>query len=129
VRILRESVVSRLALLMLVLTLGLTPVLLFMTLRGPSASVTVGRFSATSCGAGASERCYSAVVTNTGQGDTGLRCSLIPEGGPPATFLNGTPTYLSGGTIAPGSSLTLQIKLQPSANASPALPKLDCQPG
>jgi hypothetical protein len=125
---LRERVLSDVALLILVLALGLTPVLLFLTLRAPSASVTVGRFSATTCGGAPTERCYGAVVTNSGQRASGLHCTLVPEGGPSATFLNGTPTYVSGGTLAPGSSVTLQIKLQPSPTASPALPRLDCQP-
>jgi hypothetical protein len=129
VRILRERVVSNFALTVLVLTLGLTPVLLVLTLRTSSASLTVGTFSATSCGASTSERCYGAVVTNTGQITTGLHCSLIAQGGPPATFLSGDTTYVSGGRLQPGSSLTLQIKMHPSPNASPALPGLECQPG
>jgi hypothetical protein len=124
----RERVVSNFALLVLVFALGLTPVLLVLTLRTSSASVTEGTFSATSCGGSTSERCYGAVVTNTGQTATGVRCGLLAQGGPPATFLNGDTTYVSGGTLAPGSSLTLQIKMQPSRNASPALPRLDCQP-
>jgi hypothetical protein len=127
-RIPRERALSNAALVILVLALVLTPVLLVLTLRTSAASVTVGRFSATSCGTSTSERCYGAVVTNTGQRATGIHCSLIPQGGPPATFFNESATYVSGGALAPGSSVTLQIKLHPSPNASPALPKLTCQP-
>ena len=119
--------VGNLALLALVVALLLTPVLLFLTVRTPPpASVTVGRFTTASCSGVSTSRCYGAVVTNTGDRDTGLRCVLVPQGGPPAAFLNGQQVYESGGVLAPGSSLTLVISLEPSERASPALPLLTC---
>jgi hypothetical protein len=126
VRATGERVLSGVVLAVLVLALALLPVLLMLTVRTAAASLTVGRFSAASCGVASTERCYGAVVTNTGQQDTSLRCTLISEGGPPATFFNAAP---SGSILPAGSSVTLLIKLQPSANVSPALPKLSCAGG
>jgi hypothetical protein len=121
-----ERVVGNLALVVLVIALVLTPVLLILTLRTSTASITVGRFTAASCGGPSTSRCYGAVVTNTGDRDTALRCVLVPQGGPPAAFLSGSQVYESGGVLQPGSSLTLVISLQPSEHASPALPLLTC---
>jgi hypothetical protein len=116
-------VLSGVALAVLVFTLALLPVLLTLTVRTGAASLAVGRFSAASCGLSSTERCYGAIVTNTGQQDVSLRCTLISEGGPPATFFNAAP---SGAVLQAGTSVTLLIKLEPAAGLSPALPKLSC---
>jgi hypothetical protein len=93
-----------------------------------TVKVTVGRFSAASCPVTEDERCYGAVVTNTGDAQTNVDCRLIGAGGPTAAFFNGSTHYVSGGTLLPDSSITLLIKLQPSLDASPALPQLECKP-
>ncbi|MBI3647938.1 MAG: hypothetical protein HY240_04205 [Actinobacteria bacterium] len=117
-----------LALVALVFALVLAPVLLVLTVRAPTGHVISGRFSAASCPSSTDLRCYGAVVTNAGDAPTAVRCTLVPQGGPPATFFNDTDRYESGGTLGPGTSITLLIKLEPSARSSPALPKLSCEP-
>jgi len=124
-----ERIVSNLAFVALIVALVLAPVLLVLTLRTSTTSITVGRFTAASCGGPSTSRCYGAVVTNTGDRDTSVRCVLVPQGGPPAAFLNGSQVYESGGLLPPASSLTLVISLEPSERASPALPLLTCSTG
>ena len=124
----RDGVLSHVAILMLVGAIAAVPVLLVLTVNTSSTSVTVGRFSTASCPSKGDVRCYGAVVTNTGGSETGLDCRLIPQGGPPATFFNGSTRYVSGGSLLPRSSITLMIKLAPSVDVSPALPKLACEP-
>src|SRR5438128_663244 len=123
-----DNVFGTLAFALLVLAIAAVPVLLFLTVRSNPGKVTVGRFSAASCPTSGNVRCYSAVVTNTGTRSTAVACSLLPEGGPLATFLNDTTRYVSGGLLAPGSSVELLIKLHPNSGASPALPVLRCEP-
>ena len=123
-----EDLFGHLAPAALVLALLLVPVLLVLSARTESARITAGRFSAASCPGAPDLRCYGAVVTNTGQRSTGLECSLLPEGGAPATFLNDQTRFSSDGALEPESSITVLIKLQPSTSTSPALPKLVCKP-
>ena len=127
-RLRRDSVLSHVAIGLLVAAIAAVPVMLVLTVNTSAASVTVGRFSTASCPSKDDVRCYGAVVTNTGDGQTGVDCRLVPQGGPPATFFNGTTKYVSGGSLLPSSSITLMIKLAPSVDASPALPTLACEP-
>ena len=128
----RGRAFSNLPLVLLGVAIVLVPVTLVLALNTSAttspASVTVGRFATASCPASEEERCYAAVVTNTGEGATGVDCRLIGAGGPPATFFNETPRYVSMGALAPGSSITLMIKLEPAVDVSPALPLLACDP-
>lgn len=128
----RGKALSNIPLVLLGVSIALIPVMLWLTFNTTantsSASVTVGRFSTASCPATEEERCYGAVVTNTGDEPTGVDCRLIGAGGPPAAFFNETTRYVSKGTLPPGSSITLLIKLEPSVVVSPALPRLECKP-
>jgi len=128
----RGRALSNLPLVLLGVSIALIPVMIVLTVNTSAnttpASVTVGRFSAASCPATEEERCYGAVVTNTGDEPAGVDCRLTGAGGPPAAFFNQTTRYESKGTLPPGSSITLLIKLEPSVNVSPALPRLECEP-
>ena len=105
------------------------PVLLFLTVRTSPKRVDVGSFALAPCLQQDTARtCYSAEVRNSGRQPTGVDCRLISHGGPAATFFNGAPRYASAGAapLQPGSSITLFIQLEPTADASPALPELLC---
>jgi len=106
-------------------------VLLPLAFRGGGSSTTfaVGQFENTSCSLLKEQaRCYTAVVTNTGEHASVLTCRLTDLGGPPAAFLSGDTTYVSPAPIEPKTSLPLTIQLIPSSGSSPALPKLSCGP-
>ena len=94
---------------------------------GSSTTFAVGQFENTSCSLLKDQaRCYTAVVTNTGEHAAVLKCRLTDLGGPPAAFLSGDTTYVSPAPIERKTSLPLTIQLIPSSGSSPALPKLSC---
>jgi hypothetical protein len=114
------------------IVLAALAVLLPLAFRGSGTGTTfaVGQFENTSCSLLKDQaRCYTAVVTNTGDNPAVLKCRLTDLGGPPAAFLSGETSYVSPAPIEPKTSLPLTIQLVPSSGTSPALPRLSCGPG
>jgi hypothetical protein len=115
----------------LAVVLAALAVLLPLAFRGegmPTTTFAVGQFENTPCSLLQEEaRCYTAVVTNTGEHAAVLQCHLTDLGGPPAQFLSGETTYSSPNMIDAKSSVPLTIRLVPSSGSSPALPRLTCE--
>ncbi len=120
--------------LLLALGLGLAGFLVLISLatRGQTpVSFVVGRYSASTCSVAPAPdvRCYQAVVTNSGDRASVVRCELrLVDGGSPATFANGQTVYQSPVQWEAGSSKLLEIRVTPVKSGSPALPELSCVP-
>lgn len=114
----------------LAVALAALAVLLPLAFRGggPTTTFAVGQFENTPCSLSQEQaRCYTAVVTNTGEHAAFLSCHLIDLGGAPATFLSEETTYQSPNVIEAKASVPLTIRLVPSSGSSPALPQLTCE--
>ena len=119
--------------MLMIVALSLGIVLTFLVFEPPGSgpAFTVTAIDATACpnGEGA-PACFQVLVQNTGSEAANVRCALAPAPGTTAAFLTADPNgYTSTGSIAPGQSIPLTVKVDVTeGNDTVISPSVICTP-